>query len=345
MPTKDSNLRPTIAAIIPLYNGAKYIVQALESVLAQSLRADEIVVVDDGSTDDSPSIVRSMAENCPSITLLHKPNGGQSSARNFGVAHSKSDLIAFLDQDDYWYATHLEKLAEPFGETKEPPVAWVYSDLDEVDVAGGFVCRRLLSTCPGENPKEHLDICLMHNMHILPSASLISRDAFESVGGFDESLCGYEDDDLFLRLFRTGRQNVYIDEPLSVWRLYADSTARTKHMSDSMMIYVRKLIDEYPDNPATSHLYVTQNILPRFMGGLIDRYTGEIGGAANRETLKYHRENIESLLVHLPPWRRRKLGRLLNLSKSLEPFFKNRICRRLFLPLLFKARSGFIVKA
>jgi glycosyltransferase involved in cell wall biosynthesis len=83
----QSHFDLSIAAIIPLYNGARWIEQSIKSVLAQTLVPDEFIVVDDGSTDDGPRIVERLAQSHP-IRLLRKPNGGQSSARNFGVAHS-----------------------------------------------------------------------------------------------------------------------------------------------------------------------------------------------------------------------------------------------------------------
>src|SRR5258708_4402360 len=102
---QEQNL--SIVAIIPLYNGARWIEQSIASVLAQTLQPEEFIVVDDGSTDNGPEIVFRLAKDHP-ITLLRKPNGGQSSARNFGVAKSQSALIALLDQDDIWYPNHLK---------------------------------------------------------------------------------------------------------------------------------------------------------------------------------------------------------------------------------------------
>ena len=90
----------TIVAIIPLYNGAKYIRPAIESILAQDRQPDEIVVVDDGSTDNGEGAAIVSEVGDPRIKLLFKENGGQGSARNFGVQNSTSSLIAFLDQDD-----------------------------------------------------------------------------------------------------------------------------------------------------------------------------------------------------------------------------------------------------
>ena len=90
----------TIAAIVPLYNGAAYIETAIRSVLDQERPADEIIIVDDGSTDNGPSLVEAMAAGNSKVRLLRKENGGQGSARNYGIAHCSSDLIALLDQDD-----------------------------------------------------------------------------------------------------------------------------------------------------------------------------------------------------------------------------------------------------
>src|SRR5262245_58245464 len=84
-----------IAAIIPLYNGERYISAAIRSILSQTLPASEIIVVNDGSVDDGPRLVEDLGKERP-ITLLHKANGGQGSARNLGVAHCNSDLIALL---------------------------------------------------------------------------------------------------------------------------------------------------------------------------------------------------------------------------------------------------------
>ena len=173
-----------IAAVIPLYNGAAFIEQALRSVLEQTRPAAEIIVVDDGSTDDGAAIVERIARDHP-IRLLRKQNGGQSSARNFGIAHANGDLIALLDQDDVWYPNHLERLIAPFLEPRTTELGWVYSNLDEIDVHGNVVFRSFLSTMDVDHPKRDLLSCLRANMFVVPSASLFSRRAFNAVGGFD----------------------------------------------------------------------------------------------------------------------------------------------------------------
>jgi glycosyltransferase involved in cell wall biosynthesis len=256
---------PSIAVIIPLYNGARYIEQALNSVFKQTLPATEVIVVNDGSTDDGDGIavVERLAQTHP-LTLLHKSNGGQSSARNLGVRQSKSDLIAFLDQDDLWYDNHLQELVKPFLVPFEPVLGWVYSDLDEIDQNGFLICRSFLSTIPVVHPKRNIFDCIRQDMYILPSASLICRKAFEAVGGFDEQLCGYEDDDLFMRMFRLGYDNIYIERALSQWRIYSGSTSYTHRMVLSRNIYMHKLQGMFPDDILRDRYYVRDMIVPRF---------------------------------------------------------------------------------
>ena len=254
----------SIVAVIPLYNGAKWIEDAIRSVFAQTLQPDEFIVVDDGSTDNGVAIVERLAQERP-IILLRKFNGGQSSARNLGVKHSTSALIALLDQDDLWYPGHLERLVKPFREPTAMRIGWVYSDLSEIDEAGSMLRHSILGGTPMEHPKRTLISCLSQDMFVLPSASLISREAFESVGGFDERLCGYEDDDLFLRMFRAGYGNTYLDQPLSAWRIHANSTSNTERMSKSRRIYMQKLIDMFPDDRYRGFYYKKHCIVPRFL--------------------------------------------------------------------------------
>jgi glycosyltransferase involved in cell wall biosynthesis len=266
----------SIVAIIPLYNGAKWIEQSIRSVLAQTLQPDEFIVVDDGSTDNGAgaAIVKRLAQEHP-ITLLHKPNGGQSSARNFAVRHSTSPLIALLDQDDTWYPHHLEELTKPFRKRRGIPLGWVYSNLDEIDESGGMVHRRFLDVVPLligkplEFPRRNLVTCLDRDMFILPSASLISREAFDAIGGFDERLSGYEDDDLFLRLFRAGYDNIFLNRSLSKWRIFPGSTSYTYRMAKSRIIYAQKLFEMFPDNPQMARYFAHDCIAPRFYANVL----------------------------------------------------------------------------
>ena len=159
------------------------------SILNQTLPPDEIIVVDDGSTDIGPDIVAELARSSP-ILLMRKKNGGQSSARNAGVDHAHGDVIAFLDQDDIWYPDHLTELVRPFLQVRRLKLGWSYSDLDEINEAGEMIARSILARAGMINPKQDLVDCLRQDFVILPSACLISREAFQQVGGFDERLSG-----------------------------------------------------------------------------------------------------------------------------------------------------------
>lgn len=287
----------TISAIVPLYNGAKYIEEALNSILAQSREPNEIIIIDDGSTDSGPDIVKRMAVG-NRVVLLRKPNGGQSSARNFGIAHSGGDLIALLDQDDAWYPNHLEQLAKPFGRLHFPELGWVYSNLDEMDAHGRMVRRYLLSSLPATHPKRDLIACLSQDMFVVPSATLISRKAFDAAGGFDEQLTGYEDDDLFLRLFRAGYKNIFIDKPLSKWRIYPTSTSYSSHMARSRMVYARKLLEAYPDDRAQARLYTSDLIAPRFLHTLAGEHRRAVT-LGNHELAAVLMDDLDFISHHL----------------------------------------------
>ena len=270
-----------IAVVIPLYNGGKFIQEAIESVLNQTLPPAEFIVVDDGSTDNGPEIVAGMAARHP-IRLLRKANGGQASARNFGIAHTTSEFIALLDQDDAWYSDHLEQLVRPFLAKRSPKLGWVYGNLDEVDEAGGLVARSMLRFGPSPHPKRDLFECLSSDMFVLPSATIIAREAFDAVGGFDERLAGYEDDDLFLRIFRAGFDNVFINRGMTRWRIFGGSASYSPRMAVSRMIYFRKLLEEYPDDPAHGRFYAKNYLAPRFFPWMAHQYMNALrhGGAA-----------------------------------------------------------------
>ncbi|WP_051356441.1 glycosyltransferase family 2 protein [Azorhizobium doebereinerae] len=306
----SSQTRHTIAAIIPLYNGRRFIAEAIASVVNQTRPPDEIIVVDDGSTDGGADVVRELARTLP-VTLLSKPNGGQSSARNFGIAHARSSLIALLDQDDFWYPRHLEVLEQPFLTHPDAErIGWVYSDLDELDETGGLTRQCLMADMGVVHPKTNVFDCLAQDMFILPSAALFRRSASEAVGGFDERLSGYEDDDFFLRLLRARYLNLYVPEALSAWRMHGTSASRSPRMTRSRLIFAQKLIEAFPRNAATGYDLGAKVVLPRFLAIAVERLraaTQDCDYAAIPEA----REELETLLPYLHPRALRRFRRAL----------------------------------
>jgi glycosyltransferase involved in cell wall biosynthesis len=261
----------SIVAIIPLYNGARWIEGTIRSVFAQTLQPDEFIVVDDGSTDNGAAIVERLALEHP-ITFLRKSNGGQSAARNFAVARSQSTLIALLDQDDYWYPNHLEVLLRKIQRHKGLPLGWVYSDFDDIDEHGKVIDRCFLARGGYTNPKRHLDTLLLQGLIVQPSATLISREAFEAVGGFDDRLSGYEDDDLFLRIFQASFENIFVSEPTSQWRIHSSSCGASDRMDNSLRYYITKLLAAYPDDPWRGRYYARDLLAPRFITTWLQMY-------------------------------------------------------------------------
>ncbi len=332
-PLVQSAAAMRITAVIPLYNGARFIAEALRSVLTQTRKVDEILVVDDGSTDAGPDLVRDMAADQP-ITLLRKPNGGQSSARNFGIAHASGTHIALLDQDDVWYPDHLEILARPFLEPATRPLGWSYGNLDEMDEAGQLTIRRCLRLSPSPHPKRDVDDCLRHDMFVLPSASLFTRTAFDAVNGFDETLSGYEDDDLFLRMFRAGFGCYYTDEAVTRWRVFMHSASFSPRMAKSRMAYFHKLMGRFPDVPRLQRFYTRDLLAPRFLPMLVHEYTNALrerrlaDASIAAEDLLFvasrHRLKVRLLLGGLGPLMRHPdlARRLIPVVDSLRPVLR-----------------------
>jgi glycosyltransferase involved in cell wall biosynthesis len=320
--TGASRRDPVISAIVPLYNGAPFIEQALHSMLAQTRPPDEIIVVDDGSTDGGAAIVGRLAESFP-IRLIRQRNAGQSAARNAGVRHAHGDLIAFLDQDDVWYPDHLADLVKPFLEKRSLELGWTYSNLDEISQDGSIVCRSFLATMRTQHPKRDVYACLAHDMYVLPSACMVSRKAFLAVGGFDERLSGYEDDDLFLRLFLTGYDNVYLTQPLSSWRIHTGSSSYSPRMGVSRAAYARKLIAQFPDDPDMNRYYVRDLIAPRFFCSTVSELRKAVKKGTTREQNEAYRNlrfitgylrlrtRIPLQILMLPPLRIAVLRRLI----------------------------------
>ncbi|MEA5410725.1 glycosyltransferase family 2 protein [Synechococcus sp. BA-120 BA3] len=163
-----------IAVIIPLFNGAAWIRQTLLSVLAQTLPAREIIVVDDGSSDDSIAIVRSF----PQVALHRHPGKGTHQTRQFGFAHSTAACVTFLDQDDLWHPRHLELLSTLLRDdpTASAAVSRTLTYEDE---------RRLRFPPPVLGPErfDPWDTFPFHRIDT-PSFVLIRRSALEAIGGW-----------------------------------------------------------------------------------------------------------------------------------------------------------------
>jgi len=302
------NNKPTIAAIMPVYNGERFLRESIQSVLDQTLFPHEFFIIDDGSTDRSHAIIDEMCSKYPITFIKKEKNSGQSASRNFGVKQCKSDLIALIDQDDRWYPNHLEELAKPFQERSGGlPLGWAYSDFDDIDESGLIIARSFVNRPTIQNPKRDLVQFLVQGAVTQPSATLISRAAFEAVGGFDENLSGFEDEDLFLRMFRANFDNVYIPQPHSQWRIYDTSSGASSRQERSQRYFFSKLTEMFPDDKWRGNYYVRDLIAPRFVMIWAYMYL-RAGRYKNYKKMREYAWDIWALIPHLRLHRRVKLG-------------------------------------
>ena len=195
--------QPDISVIIPAFNRAHTLPKALDSVLSQTLKPREIIVVDDGSTDETNAVLA----NYPGLCIISQDNRGVSAARNMGIKKAGGEWLAFLDSDDEWLKEKLEKQWDAICiddklicHTEE---IWIrngkrVNPMKKHQKFGGWIYERCLPLCV-----------------ISPSSVMIHRSVFEDVGVFDESLEVCEDYDLWLRI--CAKYSVlFIDEPLIV---------------------------------------------------------------------------------------------------------------------------------
>ncbi len=206
-----------VAVVIPTYNRYELLKRALNSVFAQNFQPLEIIVIDDGSCDDTSKI----EEDFPNIKYFYQKNAGVSSARNLGVEKAISDWIAFLDSDDEW---HEDKLKEQVAFHKENPDI-LMSYTDEKWVRDGVEVKMPKKFCKygGDIFKECLSHCI-----IAPSATLIDKKLLNAVGCFDESLEVCEDYDLWLRVAQNHKIGL-VDKKLIIKYAGHDNQLSFKH--------------------------------------------------------------------------------------------------------------------
>ena len=263
-----------VSVILPVFNGRRFLLDSVRSVLAQSLPPCELIVVDDGSTDGSLAELEGFLERMPAapfpVRVLRQANAGQSAARNLAARQAEGEYLAFLDQDDQWHPQHLEHLLAPFAE--DPAVGWAYCDFDEMDFNGNLVTRAFLRAQKVTHPKRTIFECVASDLMVLPSASVLRRAAFEQVGGFDEALSGYEDDDLYVRFFRLGWEHVFVDRALLRFRIHSNGSSTSRRFIDSRLRYAEKLAAILPDDKRMLRFYVPDAIAPRFFFTSLDDY-------------------------------------------------------------------------
>ena len=212
---KDSTAVPQlISAIVPVYNGEKFLGDALSSIFAQDYRSIEVIVVDDGSTDDTGAIAQSYRE----VQYFYQERQGSAVARNTGIDNSKGELIAFLDADDLWLPNQLSTQAAYL--TKHPEIV--------------YVCGRSKNylepgvTCP---PWIEPDELLQVYDAIQLGSILARRSLFETVGKFNSTYLQGQDLEWFCRVKESGVPVGYITDTVLIRRIHDNNISHNQNGS------------------------------------------------------------------------------------------------------------------
>jgi len=235
-----------VSVITPLYNGKNYIENALRSVLAQTYKNIETIVVDDGSCDGGMDLVRNLGN---AIVFLSKNNGGAGSAIQFGLRHTHGKYIAFCDQDDWYLPEKLQKQVEYLEDHND--IDLVYSDAyigDENDAITKYTWTQIRKVVPCEGGyKECVKELFKRNFICAPLVVMVRKSALDAIGGVREEYTGAYDYDVWFRLLKNGSRFGYINEPLAVWRSHSQNESR--NIRKAKRIQTKILLDFLKQSP------------------------------------------------------------------------------------------------
>jgi glycosyltransferase involved in cell wall biosynthesis len=238
---------PKVSVIVPTYNRAHFLAEAIQSVLDQTFQDFEVMVVDDGSTDNTKEVVDRFQD--PRIKYIYRRNRGLSAARNTGIKASIGEYIALLDSDDIWLPQNLElnvKLLD-----SRPDIALVCSDLYEFNNDTGATIRRLWRNRSGrywrelqDGTRQPLTEYLSGRASLRIVTVIMRRQVFDEAGYFDEALQAFEDFDMYVRIFQRFSSIGIINMPLVRVRKHRAHLSRDyDKVHTSMLIGINKIIN------------------------------------------------------------------------------------------------------
>lgn len=231
---------PEVSVVIPTYNSARYVIEAVNSVLAQTYQDFEVLVIDDGSTDETAA---AMSRYQAPVRYIQQPNGGVAVARNRGIAESRGRYVAFLDADDTWLPHKLERQLAALQD--QPNYRASYAAFTVVDAS-----LNPLGISRSQRQASALeDLLLRGNIIGSICTVLCERALFELVGGFDPALSQCADWDMWVRL-AAQTEFLYLDEPLVTYRQHGTNMSRNAPLLESDSLQVLKKGFAMPDLPA-----------------------------------------------------------------------------------------------
>lgn len=218
---------PAVSIILPLYNGEKFIEKTLLAIGEQTFSDAELIVIDDGSTDDSANIVKavSSAASAPllkNLRLITKENGGVAAARNIGIKNASAKWLAFLDQDDIWLPAKLEK---QLAAVDRANAKWSYTAFVRTYANG----KKIVKQNGSADQTETLKKLLVGKLFIPPSTVLAEKEICEKEGGFNSEFIPSDEWDLFLT-FAEKYQPAYCREILVRFLSHPSSTAKKQKL-------------------------------------------------------------------------------------------------------------------
>jgi glycosyltransferase involved in cell wall biosynthesis len=238
-----------VDVVIPVRNGARYIGCCLDSIIAQSVPARAATVVDDGSTDGTAAIVEGYMARWPALQLVQTGKRGLPHARNTGIANCRAPFVAFLDSDDVWEPSKLERQMRLFS-TASSRVGFVHCSYYHIDEAGRRLEGRHI-TEPRRRRDLHHDLLVEGNIVSgSGSAVVVRRELLERTGGFDETLTYGEDWDLWLRLAELTELD-FVPDALVGIRLHDGSMQRGDVSQKEERFLLQKLLvlDRWYEQP------------------------------------------------------------------------------------------------
>jgi glycosyltransferase involved in cell wall biosynthesis len=231
---------PRVSITIPTFNCARFLGRAIDSALAQTYGDYEIVVVDDGSTDDTREVLARFGDK---IRYVYQANGGLSSARNLALSHAAGEFVAYLDADDLWYPHRLETQVAFLDAHEE--CGFVHSDVTIIDEADRVIHRRFNAENGREVPEGHCTLNLLRRCHVQIPTVLERRACIERVGNFDGRLKTAQDYLHWIRIAMDGMAIGYIAEPLAMYRRTTSSLSSSPRrvLDDYVIIFEELLAD------------------------------------------------------------------------------------------------------
>ncbi len=221
--TSGSNFK--LSVVMPAFNSSKYIEESLQSVFQQTRPAYEVIVIDDGSTDNTAEIAMKFP-----VKLVKQTNQGPSKARNLGIEVSEGDWIAFLDADDLWHKSKIESIEEVI--KIDPEVEMISSSYKSGNQASGW---KTISPRKLFNKNENLFKQIYRRNFIATSSVVIKKEVLNEVGVFNSSLPSAEDFDLWLRIALAQKNYHYINNPLLYYRIHDTSLTSNPLYSHDMI--------------------------------------------------------------------------------------------------------------